>query len=126
MSSWTSSELDTIAAEDELTVASVRRDGTLTRPRIVWVVRHGDDLYIRSVNGPTAAWYRFTQIRHEGHVSSGEVERDVTFVDATDLNDEIDSAYRAKYRRYARNIVDAVTTTQARRTTLKLAAGELS
>jgi hypothetical protein len=37
-----------------------------------------------------------------------------------------DGAHRAKYRRYARNIVDAVTTTQARRTTLKLAAGELS
>ena len=92
MSSWPSSELDTIAAADELTVASLRRDGTLARPRVVWVLRHGDDLYIRSVNGATAAWDPSTQVRREGHVNSGALDKDVTFVDATDLNEEIDKA----------------------------------
>jgi hypothetical protein len=37
------------------------------------------------------------------------------------LTDQIDAAYRTKYRRYAGSIVDAITTAQARSTTLELA-----
>ncbi len=48
-----------------------------------------------AVNGRTAAWFRRTQERHEGHISAGGVDKDVTFVDAdADLNDRIDAAYR--------------------------------
>jgi hypothetical protein len=39
--------------------------------------------------------------------------------DAT-VNDEVDAAYRTKYRRYAASIVESITDTQARSTTLKL------
>jgi hypothetical protein len=47
----------------------------------------------------------------------------VTFVevDATDdVNNQIDAAYRAKYRRYAASIVNTTLTPQARAATLKL------
>ena len=37
-----------------------------------------------------------------------------------DLDDPIDAAYRAKYRRYAQSFTDAVTTAHARSTTTKL------
>ena len=46
MSRWTSDELDKIGAAEELQIASVRRDGTLRKPVTIWVVRHGDDLYV--------------------------------------------------------------------------------
>jgi Uncharacterized protein conserved in bacteria (DUF2255) len=43
-------------------------------------------------------------------------------VDADDdLNDRIDAAYATKYRRYATSIIDAITTPEARATTIKLA-----
>ena len=121
MSAWTKGELDKIAAADELEIASLRRDSTLREPVTVWVVRQGDDLYVRSVKGPTGAWFRGTQARHEGHILAGGVDRDVTFVetDAT-LSDEIDRAYRTKYRRYAANIVNSVLTPGARSATLRL------
>jgi hypothetical protein len=121
MTTWTSDELTKIGAAEELQIASVRRDGTLRNPVIVWVVRHGDDLYVRSVNGPTAAWFRGTQTRHEGRVWAGGVEKDVTFVEETDpgINDEIDAAYRTKYRRYP-SIVPHIVTPEARSATLKL------
>jgi hypothetical protein len=121
MTTWTSDELTKIGAAEELQIASVRRDGTLRNPVIVWVVRHGDDLYARSVNGPTAAWFRGTQTRHEGRVWAGGVEKDVTFVEETDpgINDEIDAAYRTKYRRYP-SIVPHIVTPEARSATLKL------
>jgi hypothetical protein len=87
----------------------------------IWVVRHGDDLYIRSVNGRTASWFRGTQVRHEGRIWAGGVEKDVTFVDAGhDIADQLDAAYRAKYRRYAASIIGTVVSPQARSATLKL------
>jgi hypothetical protein len=42
-------------------------------------------------------------------------------VDAADtVNDQIDTAYRSKYRRYAVSIVNTTLTSQARAATLKL------
>jgi hypothetical protein len=115
MTAWTEDELARIGTAEELEIASLRRDDRLGSPRTIWVVRDGDDLYVRSVNGPTAAWYRGTRERREGHIQAGGVDKDVTFVDAGhDLDDELDAAYRAKYGRYAASIVDAITSPQAR------------
>jgi hypothetical protein len=96
MTAWTSAELDKIAAAEELQLASVRRDGTLRNPVTIWVVRHGDDLYVRSVNGRTSIWFCRTQDRHDGHIRAVGIEKDVTFVKEPDLgiNDQIDAAYR--------------------------------
>ena len=121
MTMWTSDELNKIGTAEELEIASLRRDGTLRNPVTIWVVRHGDDLYVRSVNGRTAAWFRGTQVRHEGHIQAGGVDKDVTFVDADpDLNDQIDTAYRTKYRRYAASIIRSIVSPQARSATIKL------
>jgi len=121
MNTWTSNELKKIDTAEELQIASLRRDGTLRKPVTIWVVRLGDDLYIRSVNGRTGAWFRGTQVRREGHIRAGGVEKDVTFEDADpDINDQIDAAYRTKYRRYAANIVGSIVTNEARSSTIKL------
>jgi len=121
MTQWTRDELTKIGRSEELEIASLRLDGTVRKPVTIWVVRHDDSLYVRSVNGRTAAWFRGTQERHEGRILAGGVEKDVTFVDADhDIDDEVDAAYRAKYRRYAGSILNSVLTTEARSTTMKL------
>jgi len=121
MTGWMTEELDNIEAADELEVRSLASDGTLGSPRTIWEVRLGDDLFVRSVNGRTSDWFRGTQRRHEGRIHSGGVEKDVTFVEADpDLEGRIDDAYREKYRRYAKSIVDSVLTRGARAATLKL------
>jgi hypothetical protein len=121
MTAWTSDELTRIGAADELEIASLQGDGRLRRPVTIWVIRYGDDLYVRSVNGPTAAWFRATQVRHEGHISAGGVDKDVLFADVDhSLDHEIDAAYRAKYRRYGPSILGTVLTSQAQPATLKL------
>jgi hypothetical protein len=121
MTAWTSDELDKIDAADELRVASLRRDGALRNPVTIWVVRLGDDLYVRSVNGRTGAWFRGTQVRREGRIRAGGVEKDVTFVDAgPDVEDRIDAAYRTKYRRYAASIVSHIVSPEARSATIRL------
>jgi len=121
MTAWTTDELTRIADADELRIAFQRPDGTMANPRTIWVVRDGDDLYVRSVNGRTSAWFRGTQASHHGHVEAGGVSKDVSFADADgDVGDELDAAYRAKYRRYSPGIVNSVLTQQARSATLKL------
>jgi hypothetical protein len=122
MTAWTSDELDKIASAEELEIASLRRDGALRKPRTIWVVRVGDDLYVRSVNGRGSGWFRGVQTRYEGHIRAGGVEKDVTLVeDDSDVNDRIDDAYRAKYGRYAVSIISHITGPEARSATLKLA-----
>jgi len=121
MTTWTSEELTKIGTVEELEIASLRRDDTLRKPVTIWVVRYGDDLYVRSVNGRTSAWFRGTQVRHEGHIQAGGVDKDVTFVDADpDINNQIDAAYRTKYRRYAASIISTIVSPEAQSATIKL------
>ena len=120
MAAWASDELDRIAAADELELASAKRDGTLGKPVTIWVVRHGDDLYVRSWRGRTSTWFRGSQDRHEGHIRAGGVDKDVLFAEVEDVNDEIDAAYRAKYDRYDATYVDPMVGPEARAATIKL------
>jgi hypothetical protein len=122
MTTWTSEELNKIGKAEELQIASLRRDGTLRKPVTIWVIRLGDDLYVRSVNGRNSAWFRGVQTRHEGHIRAGSVDKDVAFVEEADpdLNNQIDAAYRTKYRRYAASILNTTVTPEARSATIKL------
>ena len=121
MPTWTSEELTRIGTATELEIASRRRDGTLGKPRTIWVVRVGDDLYVRSMYGRAGGWFPGTQVRHQGHVRVGGVERDVSFADADpDRDDAIDAAYRDKYRRYGERIIGGVVNPAARAATIKL------
>ena len=121
MTTWTSDELKKIGNAEELRIASLRADGTLRKPVIIWVVRLGDVLYVRSVNGRTSGWFRGVQTRHEGHIQAGGVEKDVTFVEEADpmINDQIDAAYRTKYRRYPQYVAPLLPPA-ARAATIKL------
>ena len=122
MTAWTGIELTKIGTAEELNLASMRRDDTLRKPVTMWVVRQGDRLYVRSVNGPTGAWFRGTLTRRQGHIRAGGIDKDVSFVVDTDddVNDQIDAAYRDKYRRYPASIVNTVLTPAARSSTIEL------
>lgn len=121
MTAWTSEEFDRIGSAEELQIASLRKDGSLRSMRIIWVVRVGADLYVRSVNGRTSDWFRGVQTCHEGRIRAGGVDIDVTFVEESDsnINDQIDAAYATKYRRYA-GIIPSINSPTARAATLRL------
>ena len=121
MTQWNSEKLDKLGKAEEVQIASTRRDGTLRKPVTVWAVRHGDDLYVRSVKGRSGPWFRGTQETHEGQIRARGVQQDVTFTDADQATEsEIDGEYRTKYRRYAGSILNSVLTPEARSSTIKL------
>ena len=122
MASWTKDELDRVGKADELQIVTLRADGTARKPVTIWVVRHGDNLYVRSGYGDRAAWYRGTQSRRDGHIMAGGLDKDVRFEDASDVavNDAIDAAYRSKYLHHGAQWVDPMVAAEARTTTIKL------
>lgn len=123
MTSWTSDELKRVGQAEELEIAGREPDGGLRQATIIWVVRVEDDLYVRAVNGRSSPWFKGTQLRHEGRVWAGGVEKDVRFVEIDaqdDLNDRIDAAYTSKYRQYAQAYIDSVTNSKARSATIRL------
>ncbi|MFE4057249.1 DUF2255 family protein [Streptomyces sp. NPDC059096] len=122
MTDWSLQELSRIGDAEELEIAPLHSDGSHRRPTPVWVVRIGDDLYVRAHRGRRGVWFSATQEQHRGHISSGGVDRDVEFVDEPDAarNDEIDAAYRSKYGHYGARYVEPMLADAARAAILKL------
>jgi len=122
MSEWSPTELDELAAGDELDIAPVRLDGTLRPYRTIWVVRVGDDLYVRSSRGRGGGWFRHALERHQGRIRAGGVQRDVAFEEPDDADHRaIEDAYRTKYARYARTYVEPMVSPVATAAMLRLA-----
>jgi hypothetical protein len=121
MSTWTSDELSRIGAAEELQLASQRRDGTLRPYVTMWVVRAGDNLYVRSAFGPENPWFRRAKTSGTGRIRAGGLERNVTFAEpAPGVHAAIDAAYHSKYDRYGPRIVGTVVGPDAKAVTIRL------
>jgi hypothetical protein len=121
MSAWNDDELHHIGDATGLELASTRADGSLRTYVTMWVVRAGDDLYVRSAHGPNNPWYRRAKASGAGRIRAGGVERDVTFAEADPgVNGAIDTAYHAKYDAYGPKIVGSVVGPSAHAVTVRL------
>ena len=121
MSDWTADQLDRIGSAEELQIASTRPDGSMRPYVTIWVVRDGDDLYVRSAYGATNPWFRRAQASGTGRIRAGGVEHDVSFADAdAAANSGIDGAYHTKYDHYGPRIVGSVVGPNAAPTTIRL------
>jgi len=124
VSAWSQDDLDRLGGASEVEVSSVRRDGTLSRARTVWIVRVGDQLYLRSVNGPDGVWYRLTRASRQGRIEGRGVVRDVTWVDVDaagqpDVDPAVDAEYARKYQG-ATSAIAHITSPLARATTMRV------
>jgi hypothetical protein len=121
VSGWTGEELQRIGGAPELPLAARRQDGSLRPFTIMWVVRAGDDLYVRSAGGPERSWYRAAVASRAGRIQAGGVDAEVEFATAVpEANQQIDSEYHAKYDRYGPSIVGHVTGPAAHGVTIRL------
>jgi hypothetical protein len=80
--SWTDDEARRIGNTTELQLASLRTDGSLRLYTTMWVVRVGDDIYVRSAGGPNRPWYRHAKASGAGRIRAGGFEWNVTFATA--------------------------------------------
>ena len=120
MSAWNEIDLRRIGEAEELQIAPVRRNGELRRSTPIWVVRVGDDPFVRAAYGSGSGWYGVAQTSRQARISAGGVERDVTIEDGDEsVLDAVDAGYRDKYGRYT-DIVDSITDAEHRATTVRL------
>jgi hypothetical protein len=122
MSGWTADELTRIGKADELQITSRRGDGSLRPYVTIWVVRAGDDLYVRSAHGRENGWFRRALSSGEGRIRAGGVERDVAFEEpGAAVDADLHAVYHAKYDRYGPSIVGPVVSPESARSTFRLA-----
>ena len=122
---WSDDQLRRVGQATELDLASRRSDGSLRPYVTMWVVRAGDDLYVRSAYGPENPWYRRAMASGSGRIRAAGVEADVTFgTAADDAQAAIDAAYHAKYDTYAPRLVGSVVGPDAHRVTVRLVPEE--
>jgi hypothetical protein len=121
--SWTPDELTRVGDADELQITSRRRDGSLRPYVTIWVVRRGDDLYVRSAYGYSNPWFRRALASGEGRIRAGGVERDVGFEKpGPEVDEDLHQAYHRKYDHYGPRVVGPVVSDESARSTLRLVA----
>ncbi|MEV7971663.1 DUF2255 family protein [Cellulomonas sp. NPDC089187] len=121
MTTCMAAELVAFEHTDELAVSSDRPDGSRRPEVVIWTVRVGDRVFIRSAHGPRNGWFRRAHAAGTSHVRAGTVDRDVRFVvPESDLAARIDAAYHASYDRYGARTVNSVVGPDVVETTLEL------
>jgi hypothetical protein len=96
---WNSDQLERIGQAEELHVSSYQRNGMLRKWTTIWVVRVGDDLYVRAAFGNESSWYRNAMKDQAARIRAGGIETDVGLELANDpaTNARVEAAYQAKY-----------------------------
>jgi hypothetical protein len=121
---WSPDQLRAIESAHELEISGTRRDGTLRRWVPVWVVRVGEDVYVRTWFRRTTGWFGHAVETGRARVRVPGLETDVAVEDigAGDaaLRAAIDEAYRAKYRTPDGGSVARMTADEAAAATLRL------
>ena len=123
MTAWSDHELDRVGEADELSIAARNPDGGLSRSTVIWVVRAGDDLYVRSAHGRDNPWFRRALATGTGRIEADGIERDVAFEEpSSDLAAVVTAAFHDKYDHYGPADVDPVTSAESERATIRLVA----
>jgi len=118
VSAWPDELLEAIARAPHLEIAPVGADGSARSVTTIRVVRVGDELVVRSWNGPGGGWYRSAMRAGGGRVRVGRDEFDVILTLADVDRASVDRAYRDKYGRS--RYVDVMTSDGPAATTLRL------
>jgi hypothetical protein len=93
-------ELRKIAETDDLHISPFREDGkTYGTPTWIWSVVVDNNLYVRAYNGQNSRWYRSAMKQRGGRIRAAGMTKEVSFepIDGK-IIDQIDEAYRAKYK----------------------------
>ena len=121
MRPWTPEELTAFGDPDEIRIASFRPDGTTRKAITIWIVRLGDDLFVRSAYGSDNGWYRRARASGAGTIQAGRRTAEVAFEDADPaVVEPLHAAYHAKYDRYGARIVNTVVSDEASSATLRV------
>ena len=122
MGEWDDKRLVVVNDGEEVEIQARREDGTLREPVIIWSVRLGRHMYIRSAKGSEGRWYQHLLATGRGRVGARGVCEDVVaeWVDPdSEVHSALDREYHRKYDQHA-PWVDPVVGPDAALVTLRL------
>ena len=121
MAAWLKEELRKIAEADDLHISPFRDDGkTYGTSTWIWSVAVDGGLYVRAYNGKSSRWYQAALRQKAGRITAAGMTKEVSFEPiAGDIIDQIDDAYRAKYK--GSSYLDPMIGARARSATVKVA-----
>lgn len=114
---WTDTQLAVLNETDELrlTIAG--------KAVIIWMVTVDGLVYVRSVYGRHSKWFERALTHGQGEASAGRIRQQVQLVEPDGSERAaVDAAFRSKYQRYAKSIVDSTVTAKAQGASLQLLA----
>ncbi len=121
---WSAYDLARIDSAHELEIAVKRADGTLRRWVPIWVVRAGEQVYVRTWHRRETGWFGQVLLSRRARIRVPGLQADVAVADvgegAAQLRVDIDAAYRTKYGRYGSSSVDAMVSAAAAAATLQI------
>ena len=112
---WSEQQLAVLNETDELrlTIAG--------KTVIIWMVTVEGEVFVRSVYGRGSKWFQRALTHGQGEISAGRVQQSVRLVEPGDQSQAaVDAAFRSKYQRYAKSIVDSTVTPKAQGASLQL------
>jgi hypothetical protein len=118
MTGWTHEQLAALGGAGEIRIATLRADGTARTALPIWVVRVGDELYVRSFHGPDGTWFHQVTRHPFARVRAAGTDVVARLVPVDDATAAVDEAYRTKYGRTGHGAT--MTTPADAATTLRL------
>jgi hypothetical protein len=120
MAAWLKEELRKIAEADDLHISPFRDDGkTYGTSTWIWSVAVDGGLYVRAYNGKSSRWYQAALRQKAGRITAAGMTKEVSFESISgDINDQIDEAYRVKYK--GSSYLDPMIGARARSATVKV------
>lgn len=115
---WSPDQLERLDVAHELEIAAQRPDGSLRDFTPIWVVRAGDEVFVRTWHARPTGWYGAATATGRARIRVPGLELDVQVArTALDRRAAIDDAYRAKY---GGGSTGGMTTDESAATTLQL------
>ena len=106
----------------EVRIETMSHDGDRTHRTIIWIVTAGDQVYVRSVNGATARWYR-EAIAHPDvvlHADGDDIPATAVLANDAGSVQLVSDALRSKYGKRSRGSTDMMIQPHNLETTLRL------
>ena len=124
LGSWSADDLPRVDTAEELEIATRRADGTLRGWVPIWVVRVGDEVYVRTWHRRDTGWFGQVVAVPRALIRVPGTELDVVVEDVgggtPEVRTKIDAAYAAKYGRYGEATVARMVSADAVAATLRL------
>lgn len=114
--------LELLGRAREVRIETASIDRSRTHRTIIWIVTARDEVFVRSVNGATARWYREAIGRPDVvlHADGAAIPATAVHANDSDSIQRVSDAFRAKYGKQSPGSTESMVRPHTLETTIRL------